>query len=54
MLRFFVKSFFMFLDFEVFSFHYVSMCNMDSLKILDSGSLKFNLCWFVKFIIFEL
>ncbi len=42
----------MFIDFEVFNFHCVSMSNMNSLKILDSWFLRFNLCWFAKFIIF--
>ncbi len=42
------------IDSKVFSFHCVSMWNMYSLKILDSWYLKFNLCWFTKFISFEL
>jgi hypothetical protein len=53
-LGFCVERFSIFLDSKVFSLHYVSMWNMDSLKILDSWSLKFCLCWFVEFIIYEL
>jgi len=52
-LRFCIKNFSMFLNFEVLNFHYVSMWNMDSLKILDSWSLRFSLCWFAKFIIYK-
>jgi hypothetical protein len=53
-LGFCIESFSMFVDFEVFNLHYVSMLNLDNLKILDSWSLKFSLCWFIKFLNFEL
>ncbi len=48
------RKLFMLLDSEIFRLHYVSMWNINSLKILNSWSLRFNLCWFVEFIIFEL